>query len=337
MFGRKKTAPLISVNIPVYNTEKVLERCLKSVAEQDFIEKEVVIVIDASKGKDGKGRSAEKIARNVLKKAKVPFRILTHNSNLGILETRRDAFLLSRGEYIFALDSDDFLENPKALSILYDAARKNNADIVNSSAIIWSKNPGSKKDYIEFIERKINNVSSGLIEGRAIFDDFFINGRHSGFLWGKLIRKSLYKKAFDCLPFTMCTLGEDIGIYFFISLFAQRYFGIEEKFYRYSVDDGMTTNKKIDNLEQWTKNCSASSIITVLATYVEAHPELELGERAVDLLKRLCNSYVRDNLIALETRVVPELKQECRNIMEELWGASYVKRIEDLLRSCGEI
>ena len=42
--------PKVSVCIPVYGTEKVLRKCLDSVAMQDFAEKEIVVVSDASCG-----------------------------------------------------------------------------------------------------------------------------------------------------------------------------------------------------------------------------------------------------------------------------------------------
>lgn len=52
--------PKVSVCIPVYGTEKVLRKCLDSVAMQDFAEKEIVVVSDASCGVNEKGEDAKK-------------------------------------------------------------------------------------------------------------------------------------------------------------------------------------------------------------------------------------------------------------------------------------
>ena len=57
----EKSAPLISICIPVFETEPYLEACLDSVITQDFLSFEVVVVSDASRGKDSKGRSAKKM------------------------------------------------------------------------------------------------------------------------------------------------------------------------------------------------------------------------------------------------------------------------------------
>ena len=51
MFFSKKTAPSVSVCIPVYKTEGVLSRCLESVAAQNFDAIEIIVVDDCSPGK----------------------------------------------------------------------------------------------------------------------------------------------------------------------------------------------------------------------------------------------------------------------------------------------
>ena len=58
-----KPLPLISVCIPLYNTEPFLAQCLRSVYTQDFESFEIIVVSDASKGKDEKGRKAKKIVK----------------------------------------------------------------------------------------------------------------------------------------------------------------------------------------------------------------------------------------------------------------------------------
>ena len=57
--------PKVSVCIPVYGTEKVLRKCLDSVAMQDFAEKEIVVVSDASCGVNEKGEDAKKNRKEV--------------------------------------------------------------------------------------------------------------------------------------------------------------------------------------------------------------------------------------------------------------------------------
>ena len=65
MFSKSNAAPLISVCVPVYDTEPFLERCLRSAAEQDFDNFEIVVASDASRGKDARGRNAKKIVKAI--------------------------------------------------------------------------------------------------------------------------------------------------------------------------------------------------------------------------------------------------------------------------------
>ena len=138
-----KNEPLISVCIPVFETEPLLEACLESVITQDFDSFEVVIVSDASRGKDSKGRSAKKIAGAMQKKCKqqrkskalppVKFHFIENNLNRGILEVRRTLCNQAKGQYITQLDSDDQLE-PGALSALYEASQNGKIDIVHGTS-----------------------------------------------------------------------------------------------------------------------------------------------------------------------------------------------------------
>ena len=111
--------PVISLCIPVYNTEPFLLQCLRSVFVQDFADFEVIVVSDASRGKDAQGRSAKKIVRLAQKEcaayrkknglSKIKIRFIENRENHGILEVRRTLCYEALGEYICFVDSDDVL------------------------------------------------------------------------------------------------------------------------------------------------------------------------------------------------------------------------------------
>ena len=94
-----KSQPLISVCIPVYDTEPYLSQCLLSVLSQDFDSFEIVIVSDASCGRDEKGWKAKKIINqtqkecNRIRKSKglkpVPITFIENRENRGLIEVRR--------------------------------------------------------------------------------------------------------------------------------------------------------------------------------------------------------------------------------------------------------
>lgn len=328
MFGKKKTVPLISVCIPVFGTEKVLRRCLDSVVAQDFDALEVIVVDDASQGIDENGYSCQKIVKSVLKKAGVQFTYISHNVNLGIAETRRDGITWSRGKYIFFIDSDDFFGDSHYLSLLYETAEREGAEIVNSRALCHSDDPVRMGTVLQMKQVQMDQTVIGPINGdRAVFDSFLVEKKHLGYLWAKLIRRDLYAKAFEQIPCTFCTMGEDLLIYFFVSFFAKSYYGIEEKCYCYSVDDGISSEQMIDNLDRWHKVCTASGVFTVIFGYIQDHyDDFTVTER--NTIRRIANGYLLNNLKQLRMAVVPEIQDEAYRLLCEMWGPEYVEAVE---------
>lgn len=93
---------LITVIIPVYNTEQYLDKCIKSVINQSYIDIEIILINDGSV--DG--------SLNIINKYSIlDNRILVINkNNTGQGESRNAGIIRSKGEYIFFLDSDDYLD-----------------------------------------------------------------------------------------------------------------------------------------------------------------------------------------------------------------------------------
>ena len=104
------TMEKVSVIIPVYNVEKYLTKCLVSVINQTYSNLEIILVDDGSTDSSGKicDEFAEKDARiHVI-----------HKENMGLSSARNEALVISTGEYICFVDSDDFIcENLIAESI----------------------------------------------------------------------------------------------------------------------------------------------------------------------------------------------------------------------------
>lgn len=91
--------PKLSVIIPVYNVEEYLERCVKSVLNQDFCNLEVILVDDGSP--DNCPQICDKLAE-------IDKRItVIHKPNGGLSTARNVGIKNAKGEYISFLDSDD--------------------------------------------------------------------------------------------------------------------------------------------------------------------------------------------------------------------------------------
>lgn len=111
---------LLSVIIPVYNVEKYLRECVESVLNQTYPNYEIILVDDGST--DSSGKICDEYSDNV----KVT---VIHQKNGGLSAARNAGFDASEGEYIYFLDSDDYIL-PQTLETLYDEAVRNNSDVV---------------------------------------------------------------------------------------------------------------------------------------------------------------------------------------------------------------
>lgn len=113
----KNRNPLISVIIPVYNVQDYLDRCLQSVADQDYTYFEVLLVDDGSP--DCSGEICEQWSRKDIR-----FKVF-HKANGGLSDARNYGLDRCSGEYITFIDSDDYVE-PTYLSYLYGLIRLGN-------------------------------------------------------------------------------------------------------------------------------------------------------------------------------------------------------------------
>ena len=313
-------ATLISVCIPVFQSEQYLEDCLRSVLSQNFDSFEVIVVSDASDGRDDKGRSAKKIVKSVTKECAklrkkqglepVPVRFIEHRENRGLVEARRTAFYESRGEYITQVDSDDQLEEG-ALKTMYEAAVSSGADIVHGNSDAVSPR---------------NAIIYGTVTGHDIFRRWLINSEITGTAWGKLIRRSLYQKAYETIPYTECNMAEDFLLFFFISLYATSYVGLETKVYRYRLHTGMSSDRKIDSLQKWKMICSSASVFTILIQWVAENPSGILPDE-LDKLKGMTRFYLQNNLEQFHDTVIPELKPAAHQLLCDYWGEDFVNQI----------
>ena len=97
----KNKGPLITVIIPVYNVEKYVLKCLKSVAGQHYRNLEVIVVDDGST--DASGVICDQFAASDER-----FHVW-HKPNGGLSDSRNFALDRAHGEYITFIDGDDWV------------------------------------------------------------------------------------------------------------------------------------------------------------------------------------------------------------------------------------
>lgn len=112
---------LISIIIPVYNSEKYLPECLQSVIEQTYTNLEIIVINDGS---------TDNSLKIIEKYREMDNRVICiSQGNQGVSAARNNGLLHKTGEYVMFLDSDDWLERTTCEKAL-DVLEKQNADIV---------------------------------------------------------------------------------------------------------------------------------------------------------------------------------------------------------------
>ena len=182
---KKKSNPKISIIIPVYNSEKVIEECLNSLLVQTFKDFEIICVNDGSTD-----NTLNKI-KNIEKKDKRINIINQNNTGAGI--ARNEGMKKSKGEYLIFLDSDDIFEKTM-LENLYNKIIEKDVDIVICNSITFKtqnkrKIFSKRKNYLisnKRIKNKNNPFSSFNI--KKDFFNLFI-----WWPWDKLYKKKYIK------------------------------------------------------------------------------------------------------------------------------------------------
>lgn len=164
----------ISIIIPVYNTSKYLDKCLMSVIKQNYQNTEIVLV------NDGSTDNSDEICKKYSKKYKNIKYFSKENEGLG--ETRNKAVKIATGDYLFFLDSDDFIEEG-TLKTLVDETDNGKIDVILFDYYKYIENDNSKT-HISLIPFKIENkktiiTSMPTASCKLIKKEIFVNNNLS--------------------------------------------------------------------------------------------------------------------------------------------------------------
>ena len=143
--SRIEGAPKVSVIIPLYNAEKYIEHCLKSILNQTLREIEVIVINDGSTDS-----SVDKVKEFCKNEKRIT---ILSQPNQGSGKARNFGLTFAKGEYIAFMDSDDWYPTKDILDILYKKGKENQAKICGGSfsnsrnGIVTTKFSGNYKKY----------------------------------------------------------------------------------------------------------------------------------------------------------------------------------------------
>lgn len=191
-----KKSPKISIIIPVYDVEPYIAECLQSVMRQTYTgEIECILVDDC--GKDNSIAIAEHLIADY--NGSIQFRILRHEHNRGLSAARNTGTDASEGDYIYYLDSDDYISDD-CIAVLVQPLQEYDYDMVIGDVRAFGINDRNVSG-LKISEGAVKS-NSEIIRQVYIYQNLYFSA------WNKLWKKDLSKT--NDLSFLEGQLEEDL-------------------------------------------------------------------------------------------------------------------------------
>lgn len=221
--------PKLSIIIPVYNVEKYLPKCLGSILEQPFKDLEVICVNDGST--DGSLDVLQKI------KKKDDRVVIIDKKNEGSGIARNIGLSTAQGEYVYFIDSDDWLE-ANVLAKIIAKADELQTDILVFGGLSYYNGKGQNGAYSK---NKLPKKYFGkVVSAKDIKKDIF---KFPSTAWTKLYRRSFLIK--NEIKFQNIRAGQDQLPFFHSMITADRIAILPENIYCYQKNrEGSVTSVK---------------------------------------------------------------------------------------------
>lgn len=183
---------MISVIVPVYRSEKTLEKCVKSLCAQTDGELEILLIVDGPP--DGSGLLADELAKTDRR-----IRVI-NQKNQGVSKARNRGIEEAGGEYIRFVDSDDFVD-PDSNEKLRKEMERQDADMV----IAGFRHLYFGRDIQKLPKENIYETAKMSPKQQEDFRKLYLDG-FLNMPWNKLYKKEMIRTLFP----TDLNLGEDL-------------------------------------------------------------------------------------------------------------------------------
>jgi glycosyltransferase involved in cell wall biosynthesis len=205
----------LSIIIPVYNVEKWLERCVRSVENQDLpsSEYEAILVNDGST--DNSGQIAKDLSEeydNI---------VVIDKKNEGQSSARNEGMKIARGEYYMFVDSDDYLY-PNVIGSLISLADENDLDVCHYNMNVEDENGETSRPNTA---APCNTV----LTGKDVYNYNVIGSVCTNVIRASLIRKHHFN-------FTLGIIHEDVDFTTRLFCFVKRIMFVDKDIYHYSFN-----------------------------------------------------------------------------------------------------
>lgn len=227
----------VSIIVPVYNVEKYIERCARSIFEQTYKNLEIIFVDDHTPDK------SINILKQIIKEypaRKEQVTILQHQKNQGLATARNTGLKAVTGEYILHCDSDDWMD-PEEVKDLMSKVIVKNYDIVYTD---YYENYLSKEKTIiqDFGTNKYKCIAS------------MLSGKMHCSNCNKIFKRSLY---FDNNIFYIdgANMHEDVGVVLRLFAVANNIGYINKAYYHYYQSNLSSLLRSVSTKQKRRRDC----------------------------------------------------------------------------------
>lgn len=296
----EKREELISIIVPVYNTQEYLPKCIKSLISQTYQNLEIILIDDGST--DDSGEICDEWAK---KDDRIQ---VIHKQNEGVSATKNKGIEIAKGAYIGFVDSDDFIEETM-YEVLYDNLIKFDVDISMCNYYIEKK---GKKTFHK------HDLKDGLlINTQKEFFELLRLNYYRGFLCNKLFKAEMIKTLKLDEKIYVC---EDMLLISQIALKCKRFYFDNACYYNYVMRENSATLGKIND-----KKLTALDAYRKIIRIVE-----EYGD---DLVMKYEWDFWRweNDFIRKAAKENQELKKENQLLYRKILKSKYIKLNEKMI------
>lgn len=288
---------LISVIVPMFNSEKTIERCVNSIIKQTYENIEIILVNDNSND------NTLKLCKNLANNDK---RIKIINNKLkGVASARNTGVENAKGDYIGFVDSDDYIE-PNMYRRLYDNLNIMKADI-------------SVCGYVQIInQNKIpickNNIMLELGPSESL--KYMINDNYNFSVcpWNKLVKRKLYNEVY----YPNGIIYDDLATTYKLIIKAKKVVYFTEELYNYTISDISTSRKEFYNEDVKMRNVIVKKMYDDVT---KIFPELQ-------------HDFINYKIVQSIAVINSMIKSDCyEKIIYENYKEEVKSHIDDILRS----
>lgn len=257
--------PLLSIIIPIYNTEKYLSKCLDSIVSQTYKSLEIICIDDGSTDK-----SPMIIDDYASKDNRV---VVIHQKNKGESKARNEGLKIAKGDYITLVDSDDWLELDM-YEQLVAAAIENDADMAIGG---WIKENPSGTEWIT----NADDVDNSVFGKEKLLEYLYKRDRYRlfAYMWDKIYRREvIYSEKRPIRLNENLSLGGDVQFLGEAALNTNVAVYVDKSFYHYrQLEVSMCHTDKFERWRDW---------INSYEILIKEFKEDAVDNEIIDYLKR---------------------------------------------------